>query len=90
MLSVEFSFNNEMYQQRDGVAMDCPWGHALANIFVGFHKESLLDCDKKPGVYFGFVDNTHTIFRTKAECDILLQCLQPMYCLQCKKYLSIY
>ena len=50
--SVEFSFNNEMYQKKDGVAMGSPLGLALANIFVGFHEEHLFDCDQKPGVYF--------------------------------------
>ena len=34
--SVEFSFNNIMYQQIDGVAMWSSLGPALANIFVGF------------------------------------------------------
>ena len=56
--SVEFSFNNEMYQQKDGVAMGSPLGPALASIFVGFHEERLFDCDQKPGVYFRYVDDT--------------------------------
>ena len=36
--SVEFSFNNKMYKQINGVAMDSPLGPALANIFVGRRK----------------------------------------------------
>ena len=32
--SVEFSFNNTMYKQTDGVAMGSPLGPDLANIFV--------------------------------------------------------
>ncbi len=33
--SVEFSFNNEMYQQRDAVVMDSLLKEALGDIFVG-------------------------------------------------------
>ena len=40
--SVEFSFNNNMYKQTDGVAMGCPLSVALANIFVGYHGSKLL------------------------------------------------
>ena len=38
---VEFSFNDIMYKQTDGVAMGSPLGPALANIFVGFYEEKL-------------------------------------------------
>ena len=37
--SVEFSFNNKIYKQIDGVAMGSPLGPALANIFVGYQEE---------------------------------------------------
>ena len=33
MQGVEFSFNNQMYKQLDGVAIGSPLGPALANIF---------------------------------------------------------
>ena len=39
---VEFSFNDIMYKQTDGVAMGSPLGPALANIFVGFYEEKTL------------------------------------------------
>ena len=48
--SLEFSFNNERYQQKDGVAMGSPLGPALANIFFNY--------DQKPGVYFLHVDDS--------------------------------
>ena len=35
---VEFSFNNKMYVQTDGVAMGSPLSPALANIFEGYHE----------------------------------------------------
>ena len=34
--SVEFSFNNTMYKQTDGITMRSPLGPALANIFAGY------------------------------------------------------
>ena len=77
--TVEFSFNNEMYQQKDGVAMGSPLGPPLANIFVGFHEERLFDCDQKPGVYFRYVDDTYTIFKTEAECDTFLKRLNGLH-----------
>ena len=77
--SVEFSFNNERYQQKDGVAMGCPLGPALANIFVGFHEERLFDCVQKPGVYFRYVDDTYTILKTEAECDNFLKRLNGLH-----------
>ncbi len=40
--SVEFSFNNEMYLQKDGVAMGSPLPPALANIIIGVHEHKLL------------------------------------------------
>ena len=44
--SVEFSFDNIVYKQIDGVAMDNPLDPVLANIFVGYRKEKLLNEDK--------------------------------------------
>ena len=73
--SVEFSFNNEMYQEKDGVAMGSPLGPALANIFVGLHEECCSTTTKSQ-VYFRYVDDTYTIFKTEAECDIFLKHLK--------------
>ena len=59
--SVEFSFNNIMYRQIDGVAMGCPLGPTLANIFVGYYESKLFNKISKPTVYFRYVDNTVTL-----------------------------
>ena len=39
--SVEFSFNNTMYKQTDGVTMGSPLGPALANIFFEYYEKKL-------------------------------------------------
>ena len=44
--SVEFSFNNTMYKQTDGVAMGLPLDPALANIVVGYYEEKLFMSSK--------------------------------------------
>ena len=66
---VEFSFNNQMYKQLDGVAMGSPLGLALANIFVGFHESRLFDNTAKSGVYFRHVDAGFVIFGSELDCD---------------------
>ena len=66
---VEFSFNNQMYKQLDGMAMSSPLGPALANIFVGCHDSKLFNNTVKPGVYFRYVDDTFLIFGSELECD---------------------
>ena len=70
--SVEFSFNNTMYKQTDGVAMESPLGPALANIFVGYYEEKLFSQTQKPPTYFRYVDNTFAIFDHEAEADEFL------------------
>jgi len=38
--SVEFSFNDVIYQQTDEIAMGSPLGPALTNIFVGYYESN--------------------------------------------------
>ena len=39
---VEFSFNNTLYRQIDGIAMGSPLGPTLANIFMGYLEYRIL------------------------------------------------
>ena len=66
---VEFSFNNHMYKQLDGVALGSPLGLALVYIFVGFHESRRFDNTAKPDVYFRYVDNSFVIFGSELDCD---------------------
>ena len=65
--SVEFSFNNIMYRQIDGVAMGSPLGPALANIFVGYYESKLFNEISKPTVYCRYVDDTFSLFHKETE-----------------------
>ena len=62
---VEFSFNNIMYRQIDGVSMGSPLGPALANIVVGYYESKLFNEISKPIVYCRYVDHTFLFFTKK-------------------------
>ena len=49
--SVEFSFNNIMHRQIDGVAIGSLLGLALANIFVGYYETELFRSTLKPEMH---------------------------------------
>ena len=63
--SVEFSFNNIMYRQIDGVAVGSPLGPALENIFVGYYESKLFNKISKPTVYCRYLDETFPFFTKK-------------------------
>ena len=77
--SVEFSFNNTIYKQTDGVAMGSPLGPALANIFVGYYEEKLFSQTQKSSAYFRYVDDTFAILDHEAEADEFLTKLNCLY-----------
>ena len=77
--SVEFSFNNCMYRQIDGVAMGSPLGPALANIFVGFYESKLFDKISKPQIYYRYVDDTFALFQDKVDSETFLTNLNSLH-----------
>ena len=49
---VEFSFNNMMHRQIDGVALGSPLGLSLAKIFVRYYEALLFKRVNKPLMYY--------------------------------------
>ena len=65
---VEFSFNDVMFRQIDGVAMGSPLGQVLANIFVGYC-ESLIPSSSYPPLYCKFMDDSFAYYSSVSQCD---------------------
>ena len=75
---IEFSFDNKIYRQIDGVAMGSPLGPILANIFVG-HCKSAIKSNDWPKLYDRFVDDTFAIFQDKAKADCFFNKLNSIH-----------
>ena len=70
--SVEFSFNNIMHRQIDGVAMGSALGPSLANIFVSYYKALLFKRVNTPHMNYRYVDDTFAAFNDENECSEFL------------------
>ena len=75
---VEFSFDDKMYRQIDGVAMGSPLGPVLANIFLGYC-ESLIPDDMWPYIYRRFVDDTFSVVDCQSDALRFLECLNSLH-----------
>ena len=75
---VEFSFNDNMYRQIDGVAMGSPLGPVLANIFLGYYESRIPD-DRWPYMYRRFVDDTFSVVGCRNEAVRFMECLNSLH-----------
>ena len=75
---VEFSYNDKMYRQKDGVAMGSPLGPVLANIFLGFCECRIPD-DLWPRLYRRIVDDTFALLDSRDGALAFLKCLNEFH-----------
>ena len=78
-VNVEFSFNDHMYRQVDGVAMGSPLGPILANIFVGYHEERLFNSCAMPILYRRYVDDIFILSSGQKQADALFKSLSKLH-----------
>ena len=76
--SIEFSFDDIMQSQIDGVAMGSLPRPALANIFVGYYESKLFRTTSKPQMYCCYVNDIFVVFSNEDECDLFLHNLNSL------------
>ena len=70
-----FTFNGQLYEQTDGVAIGSPLGPLLANAFMRSIEETLSVKARCPPIRKRFADDTLTIVPNKASADNFLDIL---------------
>ena len=70
--NVQFSFDGQFFFQKDGVAMGSPLGPVLADIFMGFFENFLIDKQCMPVHYFRFVDDSFAVANNISEIQRFL------------------
>ena len=69
--AVEFSFNQTMYQQKEGLGMGSTLSSILANIFVGFIEKNIFSSPAtyNPIFYKRYVDDTFALFLNEEQSN---------------------
>ena len=75
---VEFSFDDVMYRQTDGVAMGSPLGPVIADIFVGWCESRIPD-EAWPQMYCRFVDDSFAHVDHRQDCERFLEILNSLH-----------
>ena len=76
---IEFSFDNIMYRQVDGISMGSALGPTMAGIFVGFPEVDLFSKYKAPEMYFRYADDTYCVFKSETEAGEFFSHLNTMH-----------
>ena len=66
-----FSFDNDMYDQIDGVAMGSLLAPILANLFMGYCEKSWINSytGNGPSYYRRYVDDIFALFDTETDAE---------------------
>ena len=66
-------FDDKVFDQIDGVAMESPIAPVLANLFLGHHEHSWLNKCKGPSIqfYHKYVDDTFCLFNNEHDASRL-------------------
>ena len=77
-----FTFNEQLYRQKEGLGMGLPLSPVMANIFLDFHEEKWMsDCPSEfaPIFYRRYVDDCFLIFNEKDHAPLFLDYLNSKH-----------
>lgn len=78
--NVQFSFNDKYYFEKDGVAMGSPLGPVLADIFMGYVENFMINISNNDPIhYYRYVDDTFLVFRNQADIYAFLDKMNTVH-----------